>query len=169
MKRIERIRLYPTPAQAKRLAFMLDVTRQLYNALLQQRRDAYRRRICVSGKMQYAELTCLRAEDARIAAVYRECQDAVLHRLDLAFAAFFRRCKRGEVPGYPRFKVAARWAQLEFPHGDRALKFDADRGRVRIPGIGAVRLRKGRTVPAFGRADRQDRGSRSRSSGAGGA
>jgi Helix-turn-helix domain len=40
MKRIERIRLYPTPHQAAHLALMLDVTRQLYNALLEQRRDA---------------------------------------------------------------------------------------------------------------------------------
>jgi len=40
MKRIERLRLYPTRRQTARLQFMLDVTRELYNALLQQRRDA---------------------------------------------------------------------------------------------------------------------------------
>jgi putative transposase len=76
----------------------------------------------------------------------------VLHRLDLAFAAFIRRLKRGETPGYPRFKPAARWNQLEFSHGDRALKFDPAQGRVRVPGVGAVRLRKGRIIPEFGRA-----------------
>lgn len=79
--------------------------RDVYNALLQERRDAYRLRgVSITAKMQYAELTELRAEDWRVAAVYRECEDAVLHRLDLAMAAFFRRCKRGETPGYPRFK-----------------------------------------------------------------
>ncbi len=58
MKRIERIRLYPTPNQQRALVFQLDVTRELYNALLQQRRDAYRlRRISVTAKMKYAELT----------------------------------------------------------------------------------------------------------------
>ncbi|HEV3091548.1 MAG TPA: helix-turn-helix domain-containing protein, partial [Candidatus Cybelea sp.] len=41
-ERIERIRLYPTARQKDALRFMLDVTRQLYNALLQERRDAYR-------------------------------------------------------------------------------------------------------------------------------
>ena len=42
---------------------MLDVTRELYNALLQQRRDAYHlRKIRVTAKMQYVELTELRAE-----------------------------------------------------------------------------------------------------------
>jgi putative transposase len=153
VKRIERVRLYPTQRQRQRLHFLLDVTRELYNALLQERRDAYRARgIAISTKQQYAELTALRKDDARVAAVYRECEDAVLHRLDLAFAAFFRRLKRGETPGYPRFKPAARWSQLEFPHGNRALKLDAAQRRLTIPGIGGVRLRKGRTVPAFGRA-----------------
>jgi putative transposase len=103
VKRIERIRLYPTLHQAAGLERMLDVTRDLYNALLQQRRDACRLRgISVTACMQYAELTALRAQDPRVRAVYRECQDAVLHRLDLAMTAFFRRVKRGEAPGFPR-------------------------------------------------------------------
>ena len=109
MKRIERIRLYPTVRQAAALRFMLDVTRELYNAALQERRDAYRLRgVSVTFKMQYAELTALRRPeswlDGRLAAVYRECEDAVLHRLELAMQAFFRRCKAGETPGFPRFK-----------------------------------------------------------------
>lgn len=153
MKRIERIRLYPSAAQARRLGFMLDVCRQLYNALLEQRRAAWRlRRKSLSSKEQYRELTELRSEDDRVAAVYRELEDAVLHRLDLAFAAFFRRIKRGETPGFPRFRSRSRWNQLEFPHGDRALKFNAAQTKVKIPGIGFVPLRKGREVPKFGRA-----------------
>jgi putative transposase len=157
VKRIERVKLYPTPRQAQAWQFMLDVTRELYNAALQERRDAYRlRRVNISAKMQYAELTALRKPihrlDSRLAAVYRECEDAVLHRLDLAMQAFFRRCQRGETPGFPRFKSAARWKQLTFPHGDRALKLNAAQTKVTIPGVGTVRLRKGRAVPAFGRA-----------------
>ncbi len=154
MKRIERVRLYPSARQRERLHFALDVTRQLYNALLEQRREAHRRRgVAIRSRDQYAELTALRSQDARIAAVFRECEDAVVHRLDLAFAAFIRRKKRGEEkPGYPRFKPESRWAQLEYPHGDRALKFNAEQSRVRVPGIGSIRLRKGRLVPPFGRA-----------------
>ncbi|HZZ00710.1 MAG TPA: helix-turn-helix domain-containing protein [Candidatus Baltobacteraceae bacterium] len=74
MKRIERVRLYPTPRQIEGLTFALDVTRELYNAALQERRDAYRcNKTRITGKQQYAELTDLRADDARVAAVYREC------------------------------------------------------------------------------------------------
>jgi len=154
MRRIETIRLYPTTAQAAALGHALHVTRQLYNGLLEERREAWKRRgIAITTKQQYREMTELRAADPRIAAIYRECEDAVLHRLDLAMQAFFRRIKRGETPGHPRYRSAARWRQLEYPHGDRALKFDALQRRVRIPGIGLVKLRKGREVPlTFGRA-----------------
>ncbi|MGH7715069.1 MAG: RNA-guided endonuclease InsQ/TnpB family protein [Vulcanimicrobiaceae bacterium] len=75
------------------------------------------------------------------------CQDAVLHRLDLAMQAFFRRLGRGERPGFPRFKSDARWNQLEYPHGDRAIKLDTTQQRIRLPGVGSVKLRKGRDVP----------------------
>jgi putative transposase len=154
MKRVERIRLYPTRHQAGQLEFMLDVTRKLYNALLEQRRDAFRKcGVALSRTEQSKEITTLRGDDARIAAVFRECEDAVLHRLELAYRAFFRRVKNGQTPGFPRFKSFRRWAQLEFSHGDRALAFHASQSSVRIPGLGWVKNRKGRTVPAtFGRA-----------------
>jgi len=102
---MHRVRLYPTSTQAARLDFMLEVTRQTYNALLEQRRYVWTaRRIAVTYKQQYAEITALRKEDRRVKAVYRECEDAALHRLDLAYAAFFRRLKGGEKAGKPRFK-----------------------------------------------------------------
>ena len=150
---LHKVRLYPTCAQERALFTMLRITRELYNALLQQRRDAWTtRRVSMPSRKQYTQITELREVEPRFAGVYRECLDAILHRLDLSFAAFFRRLKRGEEPGYPRFKPASRWNQLEFPHGDRALKFDEVQRRVRVPGVGAVRLRKGRMVPEFGRA-----------------
>ena len=153
LKRMEKIRLYPTPRQEARLLKALDVCRQLYNAALQQRRDAWKtRRLSISHKTQYAQLTALRQDDARVASVCRQCQDGALHKLDLAFGAFFRRLKRGEPPGYPRFRSAARYRCLQFAHGESALRFNKNQTRVSIAKVGTVRLRKGRTVPAFGRA-----------------
>lgn len=153
MRWMHRVRLYPSRAQRRRLEFMLHCTRHLYNAALQERRDAYRLRgISVTYEMQYAELTAIRAEEPGVATVYRECQDAVLHRLDLAMQSFFRRLKRGDKAGFPRFKSSSSWSQLEFPHGNRALRLDGGQRRLRVPGLGFVHLRKGRPVPRFGRA-----------------
>jgi putative transposase len=150
---LHKVRLYPTCAQEDGLFMMLRTTRELYNAMLQQRRDAWAmRRRSVSSKQQYAEITELRRAEPRFAEVYRECEDAALHRLDLAMAAFFRRLKQGETAGYPRFKNAARWNQIEFPHGDRAVRLDARQRRVAVPGVGSIKLRKGRAIPpTFGR------------------
>ena len=36
----------------------------------------------------------------------------VLHRLDKAFAAFFRRLQAGEQPGYPRFQGTDRYTSF---------------------------------------------------------
>jgi putative transposase len=151
---MHKVRLYPTGRQEERLRYALGVTRDVYNACLQQRRDVWKSHgVGITSKQQYAELTDLRKEDARVAGVYRECLDAVLHRIHLSFNAFFRRCKRGETPGYPRFRAASRWKQLEFPHGNRALKLlGRHQERLRVPGVGTMRVRKGRKVPEFGRA-----------------
>jgi len=153
MKRMERLRLYPTRRQALQLQLCLDICRQLYNVALEQRRNAWReRRLSITHKIQYKQLTELRAADPRVAAVYRELEDATIRKLDLAFTAFFRRLRTGDTPGFPRFRAASRYHTLEFPHGNRALRFSDTQSKVVIPGVGSVRTRKGREVPAFGRA-----------------
>jgi hypothetical protein len=53
----------------------------------------------IGQREQSAQLTQLRRDDPRMASVYRELEDAGLHRLELAFGAFFRRHKRHETPG----------------------------------------------------------------------
>jgi hypothetical protein len=143
------VRLYPSARQAAACEHLLTVTRRLWNALLAQRRDAWKtRRLKISSKRQYHEITELRADDPWFASAYRECEDAVLHRLDLAYQKFF------SGGGHPRFKPASRWSQFEFPHGDRAVRWVKNQDRIKIPGVGSVRVRKGRArvIPAHGRA-----------------
>lgn len=69
----------------------------------------------------------------------------VLKRLDLAFAAFFRRLKAGQAPGFPRFKSADRfrgWGYKEHGNGFRLEPGEGWRhGHVSLFGIGRMRLR----------------------------
>jgi len=97
-------------------------------------------------KVQYKQLTELRAFDPRVAAVYRELLDSALRKVDLAYRAFFRRVRKAETPGFPRFRAARRYNTLEFPHGNRALRFSPTQSKVVIPGVGSGRIRKGREV-----------------------
>lgn len=110
----------------------------------------------MTTKQQYLELTQLRRDNGSVGrqlrCIYRECLDGALHRLDKTYRAFFRRLGAGCSPGFPRYKNPSRWTQIEFCHGNRALLFDAEQRYLRIPGVGRMRVRKGRTIPPFGRA-----------------
>jgi putative transposase len=61
-------------------------------------------------------------------------------RLDLAFKAYFRRCKAGETPGCPRFRGKGRYDSLAFPQVPVGCRLDGDTGRVRLHGIGHVKI-----------------------------
>jgi putative transposase len=75
--------------------------------------------------------------------------------------AFLRRNRTGKGAGMPRFKKASRWHQIMFPHGSRAVKLTASQTKAIIPGVGSVRLRKGRLVPQrYGRVWIQERNGR---------
>lgn len=113
MIRTYEYRVLPGRAQAKAFEKMLGMTRALYNAALQERRDAWEK----AGKSvtkfdQMKSLTQIRKEDAEWKDFSVLVARGALHTVDFAFKAFFRRCKSGEKPGYPRFKGRDRWRTL---------------------------------------------------------
>ncbi|MGX9686239.1 RNA-guided endonuclease InsQ/TnpB family protein [Deinococcus wulumuqiensis] len=102
-----RYRLRPTKAQEATLTEQLQLCRSLYNAALQERRDAYKKAgKTVTGYDQMKSLTEIKAALPEYAGVYSQVLQDVLKRLDKAFKAFFRRVRAGQTPGYPRFKGA---------------------------------------------------------------
>src|SRR5436853_4981271 len=82
----------------------LNICRELYNAGLQERRDAYKtNHVSINfhqQAIQLPEIKLLR-EDAR--SVHSQVLQDTLRRLSKAFDAFFRRVKASDEPGYPRF------------------------------------------------------------------
>src|SRR3712207_4279770 len=99
---------------------MLRTLCDLYNAGLQQRIEAYRRRGLTLGYLDQAnELKAPRAADDRLSLSSYSAEQQVLRRLDKAFKAFFRRLKerRGKA-GFPRFQAKSRFDSAEFRVGD---------------------------------------------------
>jgi putative transposase len=116
MKRTFRYRLFPTKHQQATLCTQLALCCELYNAGLEERREAYRmggKSITFTG--QSAQLPDIKEVRPEYEAIYSQVLQDVLHRLDKAFKAFFRRVKNGEVPGYPRFKPWFRYSSLTYP------------------------------------------------------
>src|SRR5829696_10354400 len=99
---------------------MLGAFCDLYNAGLQQRIEACRRRgISLRSVDQAHELKPVRATDERLALYSYSAEQQVLRRLDKAFKAFFRRLKeRQGKAGFPRFQSKSRFDGAEFRVGD---------------------------------------------------
>ena len=99
-------RLLPKKAQHRALEAILESQRQLYNGALEERIEYYRK---TGGSRswvdQYKSLTECRRELPEMNAIAANIQRATLKRLDLAYAAFFRRLKdHSDKPGFPRFR-----------------------------------------------------------------
>jgi len=153
VKRKIEYRLYPTAKQESRLHHHLRLHQRLYNAALQNRRLNYD---LLGKSVGYAEqcraLTRLRAWRPAYAELNAQSGQVTLKRVDLAFHGFFRRLKTGvRSAGYPRFKSLDRYHGWGYKtHGDgwRLLTSGTMKyGRLRLSGIGVVKLRGGARTP----------------------
>ena len=148
MRRAYKFRIYPTAGQASRAAQCLRDHQQLYNAALEERREAWRmRKAGIRYGQQSAQLKEIRGLDPDQGRWSFSSQQATLRRLDKAMAAFYRRCKAGEKrAGYPRFKALDRWDSVEWPSDGDGCRWKSDMGRVYLQGVGHVRVHQHRPV-----------------------
>jgi putative transposase len=110
----------------------------LYNHLLEKRKNAYEQ----TGKglscyEQQSTYPILKQERPTLEQVHSQVLQNVSVRIDLAFKAFFRRCKAGENPGYPRFRGKDRYDSFTFPQSGFSLTHD---DRVTLSKIGSVKM-----------------------------
>ena len=149
--RTYKYRLYPTRAQEAVLFDTLRLTRQLYNAGLEQRREAYRK----AGKTltaydQQSELTALKDACPEFRSVYSHVLQDVFDHLDKTYKSFFTRVKTGaKKAGFPRFKPRQRWNSFRYKQcwdNKRdtwtACGKPVDGGRrISIPKVGNVKIK----------------------------
>jgi len=141
MRKTFKYRLYPNKQQQRLLEQQLEECRWLYNHLLAERRDAWEQRgEPVRLYDQHATLPALKMERPQLAGVQSQVLQNVAVRVDLAFTAFFRRCKVGEAPGYPRFRGTERYDSLTFPQVPVGCKLDAEAKRLRVMNVGLLKI-----------------------------
>jgi putative transposase len=147
VRRAYKFRLRPTARQHVALGQCLASHRELYNAALQERRDAWRLRgTGIFYGDQSAQLKDIREVRPDIAAWSFSSQQATLRRLNRAFAGFYRRVKAGETPGYPRFKSPHRFDSVEWPNDGDGCRWQPATRRVYLQGIGHVKVTVHRQV-----------------------
>jgi len=141
MRRAFKYRLYPNKQQAHLLSQQLEECRWLYNHLLAERKAAWEdRQEPLRLYDQQAMLPALKSERPMLAQVNAQVLQNVAVRIDLAFQAFFRRCKAGDTPGYPRFRGVGRYGSITYPQAPSGCKLDAEASRVRLHGVGVVKI-----------------------------
>ncbi len=140
MRKAYKFRLYPTKQQEKTLFWTLTRCRELYNAALAERQEAYR----LAGKSitYYEQKRDLPEIKAELREEYQQIHSQVLQdvllRLKRAFDAFFRRVEKGEEPGYPRFQGRTRYNSFTYPQGGYSLTHDS---RLCLSKIGSIKIR----------------------------
>ena len=152
VRRAYKFRAYPTRPQEGRAVRLLADHCNLYNAALEERREARRvRKVSVSYAMQSAQLKDIRKADAKGQGRHSfSAQQQTLRRLSTVFSAFYDRCRAGKTSGYPRFKPYSRFDQVRFIADDGAKWTRAEAGgwaRAYFQAVGSVKVKQHRTVP----------------------
>jgi putative transposase len=141
-----RFSLSPTVRQRAALDALLDAQRELYNAALEERRGAWKwEHRGVTYRDQCRTLTALRDVRPQILASGVTVCRGTLRRLDRAFAGFYRRCRAGQRPGYPRFRSPRRWRSVQWE--DRSgWRLDHAGRRLHLMGVGGIKVRLHRPI-----------------------
>jgi putative transposase len=136
----------PTVRQRQALETLLGWQCELYNAALEERRGAWHwEHRSVSYVEQCRTLTTLREVRPEVLSAGVVVCRGTLRRLDWAFAGFYRRCRAGKRPGYPRFRPSSRWDSLQW-EDTNGWRLDPESRRLRLCGIGHLKVRLHRPI-----------------------
>ena len=147
MRKTYRFRIYPSEEQRRILERTLQTCRILYNNLLAERRDSYRKTGRSPGYYEQKRSLVLRKlGNPYVRQVHSQVLQDVALRLQHGFENFFERTKKGEKAGYPRFKGWNRYNSFTYPqYGNGVMLKD---GRLVLSKIGSVRIFQHRPLPS---------------------
>jgi putative transposase len=150
MMKAFKYRIYPTRNQREALQFTLDRNRELYNAALEERKEAYRMsKVSISYNDQSAQLPEIKELRPEYKEIYSQILQDTLKRVDKAFKAFFKRVKEGKTPGFPRFQGYDRYDSFCYPQieklkGNPTIRIQ--NGKVILPKIGHIKVKQHRPM-----------------------
>ncbi len=121
----------------------------LYNNALAERKDAWQiRQQSVTYCEQANQLKTGKKTNQFLKRVHSQVLQDTLRRLDKTFNSFFRRVKRGEKAGYPRFKGKHRYDSFTYPQS--GFTIDYQKKKLRLSKIGAITIKLHRPIPSEG-------------------
>jgi len=115
----------------------------VYNKTLETKKNAWTERkesISYYGMSKF--LTQWKQEKPDLYDTHSQCLGDAVSRVDLAFKAFFRRVKKGDIPGYPRFKGSDGYSSITYSQSGYKIVDN----RLKLSKIGSVRIKKHREI-----------------------
>jgi putative transposase len=135
--------LNPSKIVQERLGQTLDLCRNLYNAALQERRDAFQiNQISINYQAQQNQLPEIKLTNPEYKNIHSQVLQNVLKRVEKSFDGFFRRIKAKQTAGFPRFKNAHRFDSFCYPQSGFSLTGD----KLTLSKIGKVKIKLSRLV-----------------------
>ena len=145
MRKTFKYKIYPSKKVRKELNKTLRSCQYLYNKILETRIKSWEEeKKTLSGFDCNYLITEWKKDDDRLEGVHSQVFQNVSNRVDLAFKGFFRRVKKGETPGFPRFKSWKRYDSFTF--SQVGYKFNDDRSRLRLSKTGSVKINLHRPI-----------------------
>jgi putative transposase len=146
VKKAYKFRIFPTSKQQNALEQTLSLCRELYNAALQERTEAYKRAgKSISYSMQQQQLPEIKKTRTDLKDIHSQVLQDTLKRLDKGFDNFFERVKKGVKAGYPRYKGKSRYSSFTYPQSG----FEIKEGKLVLSKIGHIKIKLHR--PLMGR------------------
>jgi putative transposase len=131
-------RIYPNKEQRGKIDQTISLCQQLYNSALEHRIYLYKHGgMNVNYYGQAAELKAIKKVLPEYKTVQSQVLQDVLKRLDKAYQSFFRRVKKGEIPGFPRFQSYKRYNSFTYPQSG----FSLTGNHLELSKIGNVKVK----------------------------
>ena len=139
-----KFKLSPSKAIQTKFEQTLNLCGELYNAALQERREAWKlNRISINFYLQAVQLPEIKLIRTELGNIYSQVLQDVLRRLSKTFDNFFRRVKQGDAKvGFPRFKSRSRFDS--FCYVQSGFKIVGD--KLILSKIGSVKLKLHRAI-----------------------
>src|SRR6266508_13595 len=140
MRKAFKYRVYLTNGQRRILEQQLEECRWVYNETLAIRKRASEdERRTVNWYETKRLLPAWKDARPSLKLIHSQVLQNVTQRVDLAFAAYFRRVKAGEkAVGFPRFKSFGRYDSLTYPQYGNGFRLDGK--RLILSKVGAVQV-----------------------------
>ncbi len=143
LNRKAELALLPGRVKARRLAKLVSLSCEVYNAILEHRRKAWRMaKASVTRFEEFNEIPALRELRPDVAGFGNQFVRGAISRADEAFCSFFARVRHGQRPGYPRFKSHKRFrtAFYDEPASWALRRLSSSSPALYVQGVGEIAL-----------------------------